>query len=269
MRRLLILLSLAAATTGASACASFDSLGSFAAAPWTPMTVADWPAAPEGPFRAQAGERMLTQRLSPALSAVLLEDARPLGVRAPEPALAGARLFGVKDEQGETRYCVAPEPGEPTHALTCLEDVDGDGAFDIAWSASPHPDFALSVARWSNRRALVSPARFGAAPAATTPQEQVAIRYLGRTGARYGFALQVGGADGFTDVTWSARAAWLAPDADGVIEFAGARIAILAAPRQGGLIYRLDCAMTPGPLTLQVSTAARTFGALVALESPA
>jgi hypothetical protein len=259
-RRLKSLGALAAGLTVAG-CVTIENLGY---APFTPMLVAAWSGAPDGPYRAREGERILTQYLTPALVATLEDDARPLGVRAPDEVDAGARLFGVVDASGATRYCAPADDG-----LACFEDVDGDSTFDRVWTAAAHGEFGLSVRRWTGRRALAAPARFVRSDPLAGPHQQVAIRYLGRSRDRLGFTLQVGGPDAFTDVAWSSRAAWLTPDADGAVEFAGARLTVLETARSGDLIYRLESAMESRPMTLQVSTATRTLDSLVMLETPA
>jgi hypothetical protein len=261
MRRRFMGLAALVAGIAATGCATIENL---AFTTWTPMLVAEWTTPPDGPFRAREGDRILTQYLTPSLVVRLEDDARPLGFRAPAAADAGARLFGVVDSRGVTRYCAAGQGRQ----LTCYEDSDGDSKFDRAWSAVAHDDFALSVRRWTGRRALAVPASYVGSDPLAGPHQQVAIRYLGRSRDRYGFALQVGGPDAFADVAWTDRAAWIAPNAEGALEFAGARLTVLDTSRRGDLIYSLQSAMNAGPLTLQVSTATRTLDSLVVLEAP-
>jgi hypothetical protein len=266
MRRRHLTIAALAAAALAAGCASIDTLDRLGQAPWTPMAVAAWPGAPEGPFRAAEGERVLTQHLAPALLVTLEDEARPIGLRAPAAVAAGTSLFGVVDARGMTRYCAPDEDGNGR--ITCFEDVDGDSVFDRAWSGTAHDDFTLTVRRWNGSRALAAPAPY--APAAFAPDlnRQVAVRYLGRSRELYGFALQVGGPGSFADVSWTAPAAWVAPDAEGVVAFAGARFRVLETSRRGGVIYGLEAPLAAQPVTLQVSTATRTLDTLVMSENP-
>jgi hypothetical protein len=259
MRRKLIALMLAgAALTGGCA----TTVENFGETPWTPMTVADWSSAPEGPFRAAEGDRILTQYLIPSRAVTLLDEPRVLGPASARVS-AGDRLFSVVGDGGVSRFCSAG-----AIELLCFEDVNGDGAFERAWTAAAHPSFPMAVRRWTDRRGLAAPVRFSEADPFEGPRRQIAIRYLGRTRTAFGFALQVGGPDDFSDIAWTSRTAWIAPDETGAIEFAGARITVLETDDER-IVYRLQSAMAPAPLTLQVSTATRTLDALVALEGPA
>ncbi|MGD2131227.1 MAG: hypothetical protein PVI23_00430 [Maricaulaceae bacterium] len=241
----------------------------FGEAPRTPMTVVTWDEAPEGPYQARAGEHLITQYLAPRHVVELTGGALPARGQDAEALAPGAVLFGVVGHNGAIRYCAAPDApsseGQPT--LTCLEDVDGDGAFDAAWTALGYDDtFALAVRRWVGRRTLVAPAGYVAADPLAGPLRQVAIEYVGRgRGDAYGFALNVGGQEGFTTVGGATRASWVTPQ-NGAFDIAGARIEILSTSRRGQITYRLGSSIDARLLTLQVSNAQRSLGVLALAE---
>lgn len=244
-------LGVAAVTAG---CVSLQSIGE---PPVTPLRIIAWDGAPEGPYEAHVGDRLVTQYVTPRLLVTLDENLVSIGARAPLPIAKGTTLFGVVDERGGERYCTSVDDDV---ALACFEDSDHDGSFDRGYSAAGSTGaFTLAVRRWTGRFDIVGDAPYRQADAASGPLAQIGLAYLGRSvGGRYGFGLEVGGPDGWAALPTSTT--WLKRDGRAAFDVAGAAFEVTRRNRDNAIVYRLDSALAGDDVTLHVSTASRTMG---------
>jgi len=254
-------LGVAVAATG---CVSLQNVGE---APVTPMRIVARDDVPEGPYQANAGDRVITQYLTPRILVELEADAVGFGPRAPRPVSQGSRLFGVVDDRGVTRYCAEPGARGASMAelsMTCFEDRDGDGSFEHGLiAASCDGPFKLAVRRWIGSFELTEPVPYHQADTASGPMAQVGLAYLGHSATgRYGFGLQVGGPDRWEDISATSSSAWLTRTEGALFEVAGANFEVIQRSASGAITYRITSGLDGIPVNLQVSTASRTLGEL-------
>lgn len=190
------------------------------------------------------------QRVTTVRAAVLDEAAaRPAANgRQREGFPAGEALFGIYDGHDAWAYCALRESFWTGDALTCYQDTDADGRFDVAKpSGAPFlgiPFFILT--QNAEARTLSTPAAFHRVPYAQGPSIEAGLQLVlvearGRRQASatvsFGYIVNAGR---FIPVRGNSATHTFGQDAAAVVlSVADARVELSGAPVRGQLRYRV------------------------------